>query len=193
MNTPAHLAASLLVWRNQPGRGAALAVTAGAFLPDAPMFVFYGIQKLAGSPERDIWGTLYFDADWQLFFDVFNSIPILLAIAAVGYYLGWRWLWLLAGSAVLHCLCDLPLHHDDAHRHFLPLTHWKFESPVSYWDPKHYGHILMWVEALFAVGSCILVVYRSDQRPMRFTAWFVLGLYAIVVPLVCIWWLSTQM
>ena len=76
MNTPAHLAASVLVFRNQSGWGAASAVAVGAILPDAPMFGFYAYQKLfAGRSEGEIWSTLYFQEDWQYLFDVFNSAP----------------------------------------------------------------------------------------------------------------------
>ena len=45
MNTPAHVAASLLVWRKEKGTMAASAVVLGALLPDLPMFGFYGYQK----------------------------------------------------------------------------------------------------------------------------------------------------
>ncbi|MFT5443587.1 MAG: hypothetical protein ACI8W3_002637, partial [Myxococcota bacterium] len=33
----------------------------------------------------------------------------------------------------MHVALDLSLHNADAHRHFLPLSHWQFEGPVSYW------------------------------------------------------------
>ena len=45
MNTPAHVAASVLAWRNEAGWGSAAAVTIGALLPDAPMYVFYAYQQ----------------------------------------------------------------------------------------------------------------------------------------------------
>jgi len=35
----------------------------------------------------------------------------------------------------LHALFDFPLHHDDGHRHFWPFSEFRFDSPVSYWDP----------------------------------------------------------
>ncbi len=181
MNTPAHIAASLLTWRNQPGPWTAAAVTFGAVLPDATMFVFYGYQKAIGSTEADIWNTLYFQDHWQLTFDLFNSVPIFLAIAVVAYFLKWRLVMLVAASALLHCLCDLPLHNDDAHRHFLPFTDWRFASPVSYWDPNHYGLIFMWIELLFAIGACIYVVRTSRQPPMRYVAWFILGTYNLII------------
>ena len=49
------------------------------------------------------------------------------------------WFWVLA-SAFVHAVCDIPVHHDDG-----PLLLWPFDwstryvSPVSYWDPDHYG------------------------------------------------------
>ena len=136
MNTPAHIAASLLAGRKLTGWGAVSALAGGAVMPDAMMFVFYGYQKWNGQPEKAIWSELYFTDQWQLIFDLFNSIPIFLFLAIGCYLLKLRWFTLFFASALLHVLCDLPVHNDDAHRHFLPLTHWRFFSPVSYWDPK---------------------------------------------------------
>lgn len=141
------------------------------------MFGFYAYQKLCGSSEKLIWSEHYFQPDWQLFFDVFNSIPIALTIIALCYYFGLRLVMLIAASALLHMLCDLPLHHDDAHRHFLPLTNWRFESPLSYWDPKHFGVIFMCLELGGAIASCIYVVFRSKHTPMRVIAKINLAIY----------------
>ena len=112
MNTPAHLAASLLVWRNETDRWHVVAIGMGAVLPDAPMFAFYGYQKIMGRSEAFIWNTAYFQERWQLCFDLFNSIPIFLGIYLLARFLPLRWLSLLAASALLHCVCDLPVHHD---------------------------------------------------------------------------------
>lgn len=177
MNTPAHVAASLLVWRNEPGWAGAAAVTVGALLPDLPMFGFYAYQKIIGSSEKQIWSEFYFQEDWQLLFDLFNSIPIAIILIAICYFCGFRFGMLLAASALLHMLCDLPLHHDDAHRHFLPLTTWRFESPVSYWDPKRFGQIFMWLELAFSLASCIYVGWWGDQWPMRIVAFGTLAIY----------------
>ena len=191
MNTPAHVAASVLVWRGEKGWWAAAAVGLGAFLPDLPMFGFYAYQKLwAGTSEREIWSTLYFDENWQLLFDLFNSIPLGLLAAAICYRFGFRFGLLLTGSAVLHMLCDFPLHHDDAHRHFLPLTNWRFESPVSYWDPRHYGFLFMWMELAFAIVACSYVGIRGKQLPMRCLAFATLALYALGIAFAIIVWVN---
>jgi hypothetical protein len=189
MNTPAHVAASLLLWRNESTGSAAAAITVGAILPDAPMFGFYAYQKLMGQSEASIWSTHYFADRWQLLFDLFNSAPLMLVVIGISYAYGWRFGGLLAASALLHILCDFPLHHDDAHRHLLPLTHWRFASPVSYWDPKHFGHIFMWFELTFALGSCIFVMRTSPHQSIRAVAIGTLTLYLIGMAFAALVWL----
>lgn len=184
MNTPAHVAASLLVWRNRPGWWSAAAVTVGAVLPDLPMFGFYAYQKMVGSSERQIWNKLYFSDDWQLLFDVFNSIPIAVALIVAFHLLGFRLGVLLAASALLHMICDLPVHNDDAHRHFLPFTNWRFESPLSYWDPRHFGAVFVWIELGFAILSSLYVGLRGESLPMRVVAWSTVAIYGPVIGLV---------
>ena len=191
MNTPAHVAASVLIWRGEQGWGPAIAVGVGAMLPDLPMFGFYAYQKLwAGTTEREIWSKLYFEANWQLLFDVFNSIPLALLAIAVCYGMGWRWGMLLAASALVHVLCDFPLHHDDAHRHFLPFTNWRFASPVSYWDPNHFGRTFMLMELGFAVTACCIVGFTGEHWPMRSLAFTTLALYAVGIAFALIVWVN---
>lgn len=179
MNTPTHVIVSLALLPKQSSWSGASAVIAGAVLPDAPMFLFYAYQKFVGTPERDIWGDHYFRDGWQAFFDVFNSFPLFIAMLAVCWWAGWQWGVLLAASAMLHLVGDLPLHNDDAHRHFLPFTNWRFASPVSYWDKNHYGHIFAPLEALVGLGLCIWLVWPGKGTPTRVTAgvclpWFLL-------------------
>ena len=115
-------------------------IIAGALVPDSPMFVFYFIEKfIIGSSEKLIWSERYFLDGWQDFIDCFNSLPIAMVLLLIFYFLKKKYLILFAVSMILHLLMDLPLHHDDAHRHFFPLLDYRFESPVSYWDPRHYG------------------------------------------------------
>jgi len=56
---------------------------------------------------------------------------------------------------VIHAVLDLPVHHDDAHRHFFPFSNYRFMSPISYWDPKHYGNIVALVEQLLVFGATL--------------------------------------
>lgn len=142
MNTPAHVALNLALVPNRRWATFGLAVLLGALLPDAPMFVFYAYHKfVAGTPEAVIWRQSYFRTQWQAFFDVFNSIPLIAFMGLAGVLIKSLFIEALALSMLLHCLLDFPLHNDDAHRHFFPFSDWRFESPVSYWDPRFYGDI----------------------------------------------------
>ncbi len=168
MNTPSHLILNLCVLGGRQPASAAIPIGVGALLPDAPMFFFYGIEKLwLDVPERIIWSSRYFDPAWQDFFDVFNSLPILAAGLGIAILAGQRWWTLLFGSMVLHVLVDLPLHNEDAHRHFFPLSDFRYASPVSYWNPRHYGHIMAPLEALMALSGCVLLARRYTGRGAR--------------------------
>ena len=187
MQTPAHVAISLFLWRSSENWKQTLAIVSGAILPDLNMFFFYGFQKLIGSSESDIWGKLYFQPEWQLFFDLFNSIPIYAVVAMIAYWIDRRLLFLLATSSLIHCLCDLPLHNDDAHRHFLPLSNWRFISPVSYWDPQHFGIVAAIVELVVAVAAAVYLSVGQFSHSIRWSSCIVLAVYVSVAILVLVW------
>jgi hypothetical protein len=180
LNTPAHLVVSVAVFGSGAGRSYTRWIASGAMLPDLPMFGFYAWERLVrGSSERVIWGQAYFDPAWQDLFDLFNSIP--LAAAGLGLALALRragpaW---LAGAALLHQLMDLPLHREDAHRHLLPLSDWRFTSPVSYWDPAHYGAWVALGEVALVAGSCWVLWYRYPQRGLRVALASLTALYLV--------------
>ncbi len=158
MQTPGHVILNLGVLgrRSHPQWNWPIAI--GAFLPDAAMFGFYFWTKVVqGLPDGEIWRTTYFLPGWQALFDVFNSIPLALVGTGIGLYFRKQAIALFFFSIVLHCLCDLPLHHDDAHRHFLPLSQFRFVSPVSYWDPDHYGLWGAGLEAILVVAASVVL------------------------------------
>ena len=142
---------------------------AGAVAPDAPMLWFYYVEKvLLGTPEHAIWRQAYYRDTWQTFIDLFNSVPGI----GVGLLMCW-WLrsrvgLLFLASMLLHVALDFPLHHDDGHRHFHPLLDWRFQSPLSYWDPKHHGSLIGIGELVVSV-LCVAVVYVYDKT--RFSRW----------------------
>jgi hypothetical protein len=127
------------------------------------MFLFYFVEKVVrGISELDIWQVEYHRAGWQNVFDCFHSFPLIGLGMAIAYRFQSRLGLLFFSSMVLHSLGDLPLHHDDAHRHFFPLSNWQFVSPISYWDSRHYGEIAGQLEALMVVVGCGILfrVYR---------------------------------
>ncbi|NEP17652.1 MAG: hypothetical protein F6J97_12220 [Leptolyngbya sp. SIO4C1] len=173
MNTPSHIILNLAILgrRSQPQWNPHIAL--GAFIPDAAMFVFYGWTRVIRDlPERQIWGTLYYDPTWQTIFDLWNSIPLALLGVATGLWLRRRRQTQMLGSAIalccasiiLHCLEDLPTHREDAHRHFWPLSNFRFESPISYWDPNHYGDIFAPIELAIVLLSSLYVFRLVRSR-----------------------------
>jgi hypothetical protein len=157
MNTPAHSILNLaILGRAQPPQ-LTWPILLGSWLPDAALFLFYGWAKWARIPEPQIWQEVYYDPTWQDIFAIGNSIP--LALMGLGIFIWHRRPGGTAffASMLLHQFADLPLHHEDAHRHFWPLTSYRFISPISYWDPDHFGRYGALAEVgLLAIASTIL-------------------------------------
>lgn len=167
MNTPAHVVLNLLV----VGRGGGQPwkpILLGALLPDLPMVVMYLIERgLLGTPELVIWQDRYYSVGWQFFIDVFNSMPMIAMALVIAYARRWSFVQVLLWSMALHVSMDFLTHHDDAHRHFLPFSDWRFESAVSYWDPKHHGWIFAPLEFLFVVAGSGWLTSRGRGVAVR--------------------------
>ncbi|NJL54672.1 MAG: hypothetical protein HC838_01265 [Spirulinaceae cyanobacterium RM2_2_10] len=178
MNTPSHVIINLAILGRKARPEWNWPIVLGALIPDLAMFVFYGWTKLiSGISDQQIWDVTYYEPFWQNTFDFWNSIPLALVGIGLGVGLGRRTKWNSIGTAIaiccasvlLHCLADLPLHREDAHRHFWPLSNVRFESPISYWDPDHYGNIFV----LFELGL-VLVLSIYAFRLIR--SWWGKGL-----------------
>lgn len=178
MNTPAHIAFNLVIMGQTDQSEAIAPVIVGAILPDFSMFVFYFIEKvILRHPESVIWSESYYQPHWQTLSAFSNSIP--LGVLALGLLL-WRkskFGMLLVASILLHQLMDLPLHSDDAHRHFFPITNWKFHSPISYWDPNNYGQIVFALEFLGVIISCTFLFLRYKSWGGKLLAGLILSIY----------------
>ena len=162
MNTPAHIIVNLSVLGRGQSPKHQLWVCAGALIPDMPIVLFYAWEKLIrGLPEVVIWEE-YFDVRWQVVFDVFHSIPVALLGACLSAYAKMKGLVLFWVSMALHSAGDLPFHHDDAHRHFFPLSDWQFASPISYWDPHFHGDVFSILEILL-VAVLSLWLWKTDS------------------------------
>lgn len=168
MNTPAHLVVNLAVLAGGARRPHAREVAVGALLPDLPMFGFFLWERLVlGTPDRTIWAVSYFEPTWQACFDLFNSIPLAAVGLLTALLLKRPGPALLCASMLLHCLLDLPLHREDGHRHFFPLSDWRFMSPVSYWDPRHRGAMGAGLETLALCAACALLWRRHPRLAVR--------------------------
>ncbi len=147
MNTPSHYILNLAFLGKTINYQNNLAIAIGAILPDLPIFVFYFVSKyIYKLPPAKIWSEAYYEPIWQNLVALFHSIPLAIIGIVIFFYLDWQPGIILCISMVCHSLLDLPVHHDDAHRHFFPFTNYRFISPFSYWDVKHYGKMVAFIE-----------------------------------------------
>lgn len=180
MNTPAHAVLNLWVLGRQDRPQTALPIVIGSILPDVPILLFYAWAKLVqGLPEREIWSRAYFAWQGRWLIDLFHSLPLTLAALLLAWrFAGPRLTGFFAGM-VLHIPGDFFLHHDDAHRHFFPFSDWRFHSPVSYWDPRHYGQIVAPLEILAVLLGCIVLFRRYKSLAARTLIAGVIALYGL--------------
>ena len=180
MNTPAHVVLNLAVLAGGERKPQSWAVAAGALVCDAPMFLFYLWQRaVERASEAVIWNEAYFRAGWQDFFDIFNSIPVAAVSGLAAWRLGRPGFALFFASMLLHQVLDLPIHRDDAHRHFLPLTDWRFSSPVSYWDPAYHGALMAGVELALVVAASAVLWRRTERLGWRIALALLCSLQAV--------------
>jgi hypothetical protein len=153
MRTPTHVVINLVVLRKWDREVANGPIVWGAILPDVPMFLLYLTAKLFyRQPSRQIWSETYYDPLWQGVIDGLHSFPLILIGLIAAYSRKLHNAALFFASMFLHSLLDLPVHREDAHRHIFPFSNDRFVSPISFWDPKHYGSIVSLAEVLLVLG-----------------------------------------
>lgn len=186
MNTPSHalLGGALLGRRNGARMGWVVFFSA---LPDFPIYLFYLWEKWAvRAPEAQIWNHDYFVSAWQPVIDALHSFPLIL----LALLLCWRFPpgKFAALALLLHSLGDFPLHHEDAHRHFFPVSDWRFRSPVSYWDPAYHGVLGASLEVTLALGAIFFLARRAGPRArwaLGGAALLYIALYAVILQHAC--------
>ncbi len=172
MNTPGHAVLNLALLSDLSPH-TKLAIVAGAILPDLPIFGFYVWAKFIDRlSEKKIWSEIYWQPQIQTWVAIFHSIPLAGIGWSIAYFLGWEIPQILFVSFLLHSLEDLPVHNDDAHRHFFPFSNYRFISPFSYWDPKHYGRIVAAIE----LGLVLIATVWIVPQITSFWGWVLLGL-----------------
>jgi len=187
LNTPTHIltAAALFTKPGEPRRN--WAVLIGALLPDLSIFALVAWARwIEDIPHQKIWREVYWQEPWQTLGAISNSFVIWGAVALLAGLLGWRLVLFLALAVLAHLALDLPFHADDAHKHFWPLTDWRFHSPLSYWDNNHHGG---WVSALelgIVLTSIAVLWLRFHSRIVRGA--LMAGLISLAGVPLFFWW-----
>jgi hypothetical protein len=170
VNTPAHLLVGAAAFACPGAWRVNLAAILGALAPDASLYLMAGTAIfLRDIPPQVVFDQYYFSPEWQQVFAIDNSFVIWGLVLLAAFALRSRWMIAFAGAALLHLALDFPLHHDDARRHFWPLTDWVFQSPVSYWDRSRHAGIVAPLEALLSLGLCVVLLRRFKGGWSRVT------------------------
>ena len=156
MHTPGHVVLNLALLGSVVGHESA--VIAGALLPDVPIVVLYLRERLRGTPPATIWSVCYQRKFWLAVIHGAHSVPLSLLGMGIALLAHSSTLIYFFLSVLCHALCDLPLHVHDAHRHFFPLSSYRFISPWSYWDARYHGRKVALLELLLVL-LCSLYLY----------------------------------
>ncbi len=154
----------------------------GSVAPDLPLWIL-SISSISyyhfiqGWSLREtfnyIFDELYFYNPFWIASHNFLHSPILLLLALCFLWQSRRhigsrsrWLFWFVVACILHSVVDIFTHADDGPLLFFPLE-WtiRFHSPVSYWDPQHYGREFRVFERMLDV---VLLIYLLNPRICRY-------------------------
>lgn len=191
MMTQTHLLVATAAYAKPSEYSRNAVIILGALVPDLALYTLFFYYRMGGTAPETIFDQLYWSEAWQIWMRPGNSFPLFMGLGLLGIFLaksGGRkstigtLLALFSTAALLHLILDFPLHSEDAHSHFWPITHWKFNSPVSYWDDRHYGAFIRPIEYALAVLCLAVLLWRFRGRLTRLVLGMSLLLY-VVVPL----------
>lgn len=187
MKTPTHMIVGVAVAAIVPaGRFRKSWFVIGCGAPDVfvlCLFCCVAVSSLVGSTSTgptiiDRFSELYFENALYLAAHSLLHSPVSLAILTI---LAWA---SLAGrfrdtalsfltGAAFHSVVDIAVHYDDGSLLFWPLD-WslRFQSPVSHWDPAHYGSWFLMFEVLARAFALALVRFSSPWRVLGWVARF---------------------
>lgn len=148
----------------------------GGGFPDVSMFIMVAASRMGLTSSSNLWRQpdgLYWNEPWSTAADLLHSIPIWGALALLGFVL-WRrtsGAWANIGLAFLvfsvgaciHSFADMLTHTNDAHAHLLPLSDWRFISPVSYWQRSHYGEQFGIFEMFLNAGFAGYLIWQFKR------------------------------
>lgn len=183
MKTPSHLLLTAVLAEIFPSRKInRRALLIGAIAPDIPLMLLF-----AGVVLTTLLGGASFNAGVKHFSELYFSDPFcmsghnilhspvsllfaiafLLAIPGIESRTKNAAMSFLSGCA-FHSLVDILTHHDDGPLLLWPIN-WelRYSSPVSHWDPAHFGAVFLGIEMLMtlALGYWLLARWaESDGR-----------------------------
>jgi hypothetical protein len=158
VHTPGHAVINVAALGTALDPALAAPIIAGAVLPDVPIMVLYLKERiLHKTPENVIWSDHYQRRFWQDLIHGTHSLPLAAIGLAIALAAGSMIFAAFFASVLLHAAADLPVHAEDAHRHFFPFSNYRFESPISYWDVRRHGKVVALVEMLIVFAASVVL------------------------------------
>lgn len=165
MRTFSHAIVTAALGSQAKAKGGSLAAfVVGSVLPDLPLGVLT-VLALINSTDMDAamvyMDQLYYEsALWIALHNTPHSFVVMAVLSLLAYaFKQNRWgCWLLwyAAGASLHIAVDILTHAMDGPMFLYPLSTFRFQSPVSYWNPEYYGRVFTVFE--YSVDALLLVV-----------------------------------
>lgn len=128
-------------------RNNTVAAILGSIIPDVPLYILT-LYTMLSSPSFNIgMDRMHTNYESNIFWiashNLFHSLVILGTLSLVGLLFRKKvWaqllLWFCAG-ATLHSVIDIFTHAGDGPCFLFPLSYYRFDSPVSYWDSSYFG------------------------------------------------------
>jgi len=141
----------------------------GLYVLTAGAAVFYPLVRglTLEASLRLAFDDLFFNNPlWIVVQNTFHSPVVVGTLALVGKATGRGRLTSFALGCLLHTAMDIPVHHNDGPLVFFPFD-WntRFHSPLSYWDPDHYGNIIGPIDlAITVLGGSFLLASWWKRR-----------------------------
>lgn len=161
----------------------------GGLAPDVGLYVltaaaafYYPAARGLSLDEtfRLVFDDLFYEAPpFLVAHNLLHAPLVLVALAAAGTWARRRTAYCRLGGALqafalgcaVHTVLDIGVHHDDGPLLLFPFDlGYRFESPVSYYDPAHYGSIVAPIDlAITVVGLTVIagVWVRRRRRARR--------------------------
>ena len=191
MNTQSHALMGAVLFGGKLSKRA-WAGFLGGVTPDLPMlFIVAGLMAW-GIPAHTIFDEMYWQNWWQICNAIGHSFLLWSFLLVMGLAIRnrktpfaqsedrWTLLVIFSASAFIHACVDFLVHREDAHMSFWPISNYKFMSPVSYYDPAHYGRPFSLFEAALGVLMVIVLMRRFENK------WARIGLAILIVPYVAV-------
>ncbi len=155
----------------------------GSVLPDLPLIlltiggIVYG--RLSAMGDRDLFRTMfdvwYFQNPFWIAFTSLWHAPLMIlaqgllgfALLRRGHRLGLPLIWFALGAG-MHSIADILTHVDDGPVVFFPFNWtYRFASPVSYWDPRHYGREFSTFEHVLDLAIIVFLLWQYAPGLLR--------------------------